>query len=50
VAKQSPYYCGGIASGEKQKRPRNDIVSLASEGTYIFTNPKDVSYDNMDKR
>jgi hypothetical protein len=29
----------GIASGEEQERPRNDIVSLAGEGTYIFTNP-----------
>ena len=33
-----------IASGKKQERPRNDIVSLVSEGTYIFTNPKDL-YD-----
>jgi hypothetical protein len=30
---------GEIASGEEQERPRNDIVSLAGEGTYIFTNP-----------
>jgi len=29
-----------IASGEKQKRPRNDIISLVGEGSYIFTNPK----------
>ena len=28
-----------IASGEEQERPRNDIVLLGSEGTYIFTNP-----------
>ena len=27
----------GIASGKE--RPRNDIVSLVGEGTYIFTNP-----------
>src|SRR3990172_8390474 len=40
VAKQSPYYCGGIASGEKQERPRNDIVSWVGEGTYIFTDPR----------
>ena len=30
----------GIASGEEQEHPRNDIVLLGSEGTYIFTNPK----------
>jgi len=29
-----------IASGEKQERPRNDIVLWVAEGTYIFTNPK----------
>jgi hypothetical protein len=27
-----------IASGKE--RPRNDIVSLVGEGTYIFTDPK----------
>jgi len=27
-----------IASGKQ--RPRNDIVSLVGEGTYIFTDPK----------
>jgi hypothetical protein len=33
----------GIASGKEQKRPRKDMVSLGSEGTYIFTNPNDLS-------
>jgi len=28
-----------IASGEEQERPRNDMVSFRSEGTYIFMNP-----------
>jgi len=35
----------GIASGEEQKRHRNDSVSFGSEGTYIFTNPNYASFN-----
>ena len=35
----------GIASGEEQERPRKDMVSIGSEGTYIFTNPKQEKTD-----
>jgi len=37
--RSNPRIIGEIASGEKQERPRNDILSLVGEGTYIFTNP-----------
>jgi hypothetical protein len=37
----------GIASGEKQECPRNDIVSLVGEGTYIFINPYALNCDSL---
>jgi hypothetical protein len=36
----NPLYGLGIASGEVQVCPRNDIVLVVNEGSYIFTGLK----------